>query len=468
MLKTHWLAFQSALRAVEVLLSAALFAVLFPFGPAAWPPVVDAEAASHLLLGLIACAAWPVSVAVLGFDASQRRETVAAILPRLAGAGLACTMALAATAFVLSAPVPPTRLFAFGACQFVALTLLRLVILGGLGEVRRHGRNIRNVVIVGSGPRAHEIRNSIAAHPTWGLRIIAFVDDYEFLDDGRGPIDPLHKIADLPGLFRDNVIDEVIVAFPRSLFASLVPVVDICSQAGVPMTIPSDLFGDYLPPPRVSHMGSLSGLTFAPVHHNRLHLGVKRACDVITAIVALVLSSPIIAVAAVAIRATSRGPVFFRQTRCGLHGRPFSMTKLRTMVVGAEEQQQALAAYNECDGPIFKMKNDPRVTRVGRFLRRWSIDELPQIWNVLLGEMSIVGPRPPVPAEVARYENFERRRLSMRPGITCTWQIQGRNEIGFADWVKLDVEYIDSWSISRDFEIMLRTVPAVLTGRGAS
>jgi lipopolysaccharide/colanic/teichoic acid biosynthesis glycosyltransferase len=195
---------------------------------------------------------------------------------------------------------------------------------------------------------------------------------------------------------------------------------------------------------------------------------VKRACDIVTAAVALALSSPIIAAAAVAIRATSRGPVFFHQTRCGLHGRPFQMIKLRTMVVDAEEQKQALAGDNECDGPVFKMKHDPRVTPVGRFLRRWSIDELPQIWNVLVGDMSIVGPRPPVPAEVALYETFERRRLSMRPGITCTWQVEGRNEIGFADWVKLDVEYIDGWSISRDIEIMLRTVPAVLSGRGAS
>jgi exopolysaccharide biosynthesis polyprenyl glycosylphosphotransferase len=456
------------LRTVEILLSAALFAVLFPSEAMVWPLVVTGEVASHLLLGFIACAAWPLSVALLGFEASQRRRDFAEILPGLVGAGLACTVILAAAAFVLSAPVAPSRPLVFGACQFVALTLLRLVILGGLGEIRRRGRNFRNVVIVGSGPRAHEIQQSIATHPTWGLRIIGFVDDYEFLDDDLEPIDPLHKLADLPGLFRDNVIDEVIVAYPRSLLASLGPVVDACSLAGVPMTIPSDLFGDYMPPPRVSYLGSLAGLTFAPVHHSRFKLGVKRACDIVTAAVALALSSPIIAAAAVAIRATSRGPVFFHQTRCGLHGRPFQMIKLRTMVVDAEEQKQALAGYNECDGPVFKMKHDPRVTPVGRFLRRWSIDELPQIWNVLVGDMSIVGPRPPVPAEVALYETFERRRLSMRPGITCTWQVEGRNEIGFADWVKLDVEYIDGWSISRDIEIMLRTVPAVLSGRGAS
>jgi FlaA1/EpsC-like NDP-sugar epimerase len=252
LLKTHWQAFRSLLRTVEILLSAALFAVLFPSEAMVWPLVVTGEVASHLLLGFIACAAWPVSVALLGFEASQRRRDFAEILPGLVGAGLACTVILAAAAFVLSAPVAPSRPLVFGACQFVALTLLRLVILGGLGEIRRRGRNFRNVVIVGSGPRAHEIQQSIATHPTWGLRIIGFVDDYEFLDDDLEPIDPLHKLADLPGLFRDNVIDEVIVAYPRSLLASLGPVVDACSLAGVPMTIPSDLFGDYMPPPRVS------------------------------------------------------------------------------------------------------------------------------------------------------------------------------------------------------------------------
>jgi lipopolysaccharide/colanic/teichoic acid biosynthesis glycosyltransferase len=166
------------------------------------------------------------------------------------------------------------------------------------------------------------------------------------------------------------------------------------------------------------------------------------------------------------IRLTSSGPVLFRQERCGLYGRRFEFLKLRSMQVDADERKPELLEHNEMDGPVFKMKRDPRITPAGQILRKWSIDELPQLWNVLRGDMSLVGPRPPLPDEVDRYSIFERRRLSMRPGITCLWQVGGRNEIGFDEWVKLDLEYIDSWSLLLDAEILLKTVPAVLRGTG--
>jgi lipopolysaccharide/colanic/teichoic acid biosynthesis glycosyltransferase len=171
---------------------------------------------------------------------------------------------------------------------------------------------------------------------------------------------------------------------------------------------------------------------------------------------------------AIAIKLTSKGPVFFRQGRVGLHGRPFNMFKFRTMVANAEALKEQLLARNEQTGPVFKMKNDPRVTPIGRFLRKHSIDELPQLINVLRGDMSIVGPRPPVPQEVARYQAWQRRRLSVRPGLTCIWQVSGRNQITFQDWMYLDMRYIDHWSITDDLNLILRTLPIVLTGRGAS
>ena len=171
--------------------------------------------------------------------------------------------------------------------------------------------------------------------------------------------------------------------------------------------------------------------------------------------------------AAIAIKATSDGPVFFRQMRCGKNGRPFRMVKLRTMSADAEERKAALMKLNEMEGPVFKMRHDPRITKVGAFLRRFSIDELPQFWNVLRGDMSLVGPRPPVPMEVAEYATFDRRRLSMRPGITCIWQVAGRNEISsFDDWVKMDLHYIDTWSLMSDLKILVATVPATLRGTG--
>jgi len=201
---------------------------------------------------------------------------------------------------------------------------------------------------------------------------------------------------------------------------------------------------------------------------SRLALRAKRVIDLVGSGLILLATAPVVAAAAVAIRLDSRGPVFFRQDRCGRDGRRFSMWKLRTMVVDAEKRRSELLDRNFMDGPVFKVAGDPRVTRVGRFLRRYSVDELPQLWNVLRGDMSLVGPRPPLPCEVEQYGSFERKRLSVRPGLTCEWQVSGRNQIGFEEWVRLDVDYIENWSLSRDVSLLVRTIPAVLRGDGAS
>jgi exopolysaccharide biosynthesis polyprenyl glycosylphosphotransferase len=181
----------------------------------------------------------------------------------------------------------------------------------------------------------------------------------------------------------------------------------------------------------------------------------------------LVLLSPLFLIIAALIKLTSSGPIFFKQVRCGLGGRKFAFYKFRSMIVDAEERKKGLEPLNEMSGPVFKIKDDPRITPVGRIIRKLSLDELPQLYNVLKGEMSLVGPRPPIPEEVQKYERWQRRRLSMRPGLTCLWQVNGRNEVDFEQWMKLDLEYIDNWSLGLDFKIMLRTIPVVLTGHGA-
>jgi len=195
----------------------------------------------------------------------------------------------------------------------------------------------------------------------------------------------------------------------------------------------------------------------------------KQALDLVGAMVLLLLSSPFMLLAALAVKWTSSGPVFFRQQRSGLNGRPFTMLKFRTMVTDAEQLKAELASFNEMDGPVFKVTNDPRVTPVGRWLRKWSVDELPQLWNVLRGEMSLVGPRPLPVDEIRRINDLaHRRRLSVKPGLTCLWQISGRNEVAsFKEWVRLDLEYIDNWSLWLDLKILLKTIPVVLTGAGA-
>jgi exopolysaccharide biosynthesis polyprenyl glycosylphosphotransferase len=194
---------------------------------------------------------------------------------------------------------------------------------------------------------------------------------------------------------------------------------------------------------------------------------VKRVTDLTGSMVALIMLSPVFVVAAILIKTTSRGPILFAQTRSGLNGRTFTLYKFRSMYRDAEARRAALASRNEMSGPVFKIKDDPRVTPVGRWMRRFSIDELPQFWNVLSGDMSLVGPRPPIPEEVKKYERWQRRRLSMKPGITCLWQVSGRNAVDFDDWMKLDLAYIDTWSLRLDVQILLRTVPVVITAKGA-
>jgi exopolysaccharide biosynthesis polyprenyl glycosylphosphotransferase len=420
------------------------------------------------LLALTACGivAWPLAVGQLGLNESQRRRPLTDVLFRLALATGISIAVVTVAAFLTAAPIARRLPLMFGVSQFVTLGLLRLLTLASLHAIRRAGRNFRDVLIVGTGPRAARLHRAIAQQADWGLRVAGFVDDRDVAVDPSLSDEPVHKLTEIHEILRDEIVDEVILACPLSMLSVFAPLVRVCAEAGVPVTLPSDLFGEDLPPPRVSNLGSVSALSFAPVHHSRTQLVVKRAVDLLGAFLLLVLTSPVMAVAALSVRATSPGPILFRQKRSGMYGRTFEFIKFRSMYADAEEQRQRLQRLNEMDGPVFKIKHDPRITPAGRILRKWSIDELPQLWHVLRGEMSLVGPRPPLPGEVEKYATFERRRLSMRPGITCLWQVSGRNEIGFDNWVKLDLEYIDSWSLLRDVEILVKTIPAVLKGSG--
>lgn len=216
---------------------------------------------------------------------------------------------------------------------------------------------------------------------------------------------------------------------------------------------------------KVSYLNQMPFLTFRNTPDNYLALKAKAIFDIAFSLGVLLGLSPIMLIIAALIKLDG-GPVFFKQKRMGLYGRNFGCFKFRTMVVNAEEIKEKLMDQNEQEGPVFKMKNDPRVTRVGRFLRKTSLDELPQFINVLLGDMSIVGPRPPIPSEVKQYIRWQSRRLSMKPGITCIWQVSGRNNIPFNEWMKLDMQYIDNWSLKLDFVILLKTVKVVVTGDG--
>ena len=469
MLKEHSSHLQSLLQTIDVAIAAAVFTgILLLPGMGTVELAMGNPGVRLLVLALISSLIWPLALERLGLYASQRLQNLPGVLTRLTAAGALATLVQCAAAFVVSAPVTAIFPLVCGLVQLVALALLRVGIFSSLRWLRVTGRNTRNVLIVGSGPRAGYVQRVIEQNPSWGLDIVGFIDDERPSSRITVDADQIHALGDMAAVLQAKVIDEVIVACPRSMLATIVDVVDACALAGVPITLLSDLFGDYLPAPRSTRFGSLPALSFAPVHHSRVKLTIKRGIDILGSTMLLALVAPILGAAALAIRLTSPGPIFFRQTRCGLNGRQFVMLKLRTMYVDADVRKAELLHLNEMTGPVFKMKNDPRITPVGRILRRLSIDELPQLWDVLRGDMSLVGPRPAVPLEVDEYATFERRRLSMRPGLTCIWQVNGRNEIGFDDWVRLDLEYIDTWNLTNDFKILAQTLPAVLGGEGAS
>jgi exopolysaccharide biosynthesis polyprenyl glycosylphosphotransferase len=244
--------------------------------------------------------------------------------------------------------------------------------------------------------------------------------------------------------------------------------IKLCERFGIPFALPAHPFRMDRARAENHHAvadGYLHFVTHAPRPHQ---MAVKRLFDIVSSGMGLLALSPLLVTVAVLIKLTSRGPIFFKQKRVGLHGKTFDMLKFRSMVVNAEELKAKLEALNEQTGPVFKIKNDPRITGIGRFIRKYSIDELPQLLNVLRGEMSVVGPRPPLPKEVEKYAAWQRRRLSVRPGLTCIWQVSGRNQISFEEWMYLDMQYIDNWSLMTDLSLILRTVPVVITGSGAS
>ena len=461
---------QTLLVAADALLTAGVYAVLL-LAPGMLDPAAEvgrAQIVRLVTVGIFVSLLWPISLHGFGLYESQRRRPLAEIVSRPLLAATVPAAFLVGVNWVIGAPVVLAFTLSCVGGQTLTVVGLRLVIFLGLRGIRRQGHNYRNLLIVGSGPRAVRALESVEQHPEWGLRVVGFADDSDVPVDPRIPLERIHKFIDFPDVLRHLVVDEVIVACPRSMLDQILPVVGVCAQVGVPVTLLSDLFGEVLPPPRVTRFDSLAALSFAPVHHSRTMLAIKRLIDVVGAAFLLVLAAPVIGVAALIIRRTSPGCAIYRQTRCGRNGRHFQMLKLRTMSVDAEGRKEELIELNEMDGPVFKIHDDPRVTPVGRVLRKSSLDELPQLWNVLKGEMSLVGPRPPIPDEVDQYAISQRRRLSMRPGLTCLWQVNGRNAIGFADWVKLDVEYIDNWSLGMDLKILAKTLPAVLTRTGAS
>ncbi len=354
----------------------------------------------------------------------------------------------------------------------IAVVASRLLLRYWLASARRRGHNLHHVLILGTNSRAVDFARMLEASPERGCRLLGFVDDeWDGLSAFRATG---YKIAcnydGLAEFLRRNVVDEVAIYLPlRSFYEHAAQMANLCEQHGILLRFDSDIFNLKIARPRAEVVDGTPQLTLHGSGLEGWAFLFKRSIDLIVSTIVLIVLSPLFLCVAALIKMTSPGPVFFGQKRVGLNKRHFTMYKFRTMVPDAERIQEELLHLNEMTGPVFKIKNDPRITPIGRFLRKTSIDELPQLFNVLLGDMSLVGPRAMSVRDYQLFnEDWQRRRFSVPPGITCLWQIHGRNAIPFEQWMEMDMQYIDKWSLWLDLKILARTIPAVLKGFGAA
>ncbi len=425
---------------------------------------------NYLWLSLAAIPVWWILLFFQDLYHSFRVLSYPVILWRLAKSAMAAAIILGTFVFIFQAKTYSRSLFGlYIIFSFILLSCARCGIKGVAHAVRRRGYNYRNVLIVGVNKSTAALIDRITAHPEWSFRVLGILANQppDFKQDGGVETPYLGDLQRLPELAENQVIDEIIICADGKDLGPINDTLLLCEEMGIRTHIVADFFTLSIAKTEFGYLQDIPLLTFTTTPHRNFHLLIKRLIDIVFSAAVLLLTSPLFVLIGILIKLDSPGPVFFTQIRVGLQKRTFKLLKFRSMVQNAEELLPELLAKNEMKGPVFKIRDDPRITRVGRWLRKTSLDELPQLVNVLLGDMSLVGPRPPLPSEVKKYARWQRRRLSMKPGITCTWQISGRNEIDFEEWMNLDLQYIDHWSLGLDFKILLKTIPAVLTFRGA-
>jgi len=423
---------------------------------------------TYLWLLLIIIPFWAVILPSMGLYRTERPYSIKTEIWKLLKAVILGTLILEAIIFMMKSIYISRLLIGFfGATNFVMLVVSKpffryaINILAEKGEMNR-------ILIVGTGKRAKELAKEIEGDKLLHMKILGFISENS---QTRASVingySVLGTIKDIPGIIEREVIDEVIFAVPRNMLDELENIFLHCDEIGVKTRVALNFSPKMVSKVSLENFKGTSLLTFSATPKNEFALLGKRILDILGSSLLLILTFPLFILISILIKATSKGPVFFKQIRCGLNGRRFIMYKFRTMVEGAENMKGDFEKMNVLSGPVFKIKRDPRITLIGRFLRRRSLDELPQLINILKGEMSFVGPRPPLPEEVEKYERWQRRRLSMRPGLTSLWQISGRNEIDFEEWMRLDLKYIDEWSFLNDIKIILKTIPVVILGKGA-
>ncbi|MBP9838451.1 MAG: sugar transferase [Proteobacteria bacterium] len=487
MLKTHWRIISWLQRLGDNLIIISAFLVSYFFRDYFFHLARNLNikgVSSSLVLApiesylVVIAAAWPIFnfvLEIMGGYRSMRLSSIWQLLKMSVAVTLLVFFFLGAILYFLKFDLSRSFVALFCILSGLGIFIERIVILQLLRFFRVRGKNFRNILIVGTGEQARNIFFEVTKEERFGLKVAGFVEVSNEKDSGYSKVYDLHArvIADpetYEEVLKKHAIDEVLftdVLENRELFKEFA---EIAVEEGVRVTVAADFFSLGIFQSDVSYFGETPLLHYAPsagAAESPAHL-VKRMIDVVISSLLLILLLPFLLFISLLIKLTSPGPIFFKQKRVGLNGRLFTLLKFRSMVKNAEELLATLTDRNEMNGPVFKITDDPRITPLGKFLRKYSLDELPQLFNVFVGDMSLVGPRPPLPTEVSRYRRKQRKRLSMRPGLTCTWQISGRNNIpDFEKWAELDLEYIDNWSLRRDLELLLKTIPVVISGSGA-
>jgi exopolysaccharide biosynthesis polyprenyl glycosylphosphotransferase len=416
---------------------------------------------------------WHSILLLCGLYQSRRMSTRRSeVYDTLAATGMSALCLMLAGELFTKNIVTPTFLGLFWLLSFGNIICVRLVIRQFLARARRRGKNVRLMLILGSNARAIQFAQRIEARPDLGYRILGFVDNE--WDGSKELHEAGYKVccefSSLAEFLRRNVVDEVASYLPlRSFYEHASQVAALCELHGILMRFDPDLFNSNASRSRTEDFEQELHIAPYGSEYEALPMVLKRLFDIVISFVLLIAFSPVFALAALLVKLTSPGPLFFAQERLGLNKRRFLTYKFRTMIPNAEQMIAQLEHLNEVSGPVFKIWNDPRVTPAGKFLRRTSIDELPQLFNVLKGDMSLVGPRPMAVRDYEGFsEDWQRRRFSVRPGITCLWQVNGRSSVSFQQWMELDMQYIEQWSFWLDFKILLQTIPAVMRGTGAA
>ena len=466
MIRRHYLWFRALLMGADALLATALLVGLsiWRFGEdwAVWWREIIPEPAAFVALFI---GTWLAVLTSTGLYRPRARWSLRSEAVDVVRATVVTALITLSVLFLFRLPdVSRLLLLVLFPALALGTILSRAVLRTVMERYRRRGRNLRYVLVLGAGPRGQAFAAKLEGHSQLGLRIMGFLDSDPAIAQGS-PWPLLGGLDELERILHAEVVDEVAICLHFSQWDLIDAIAALCEEEGKIVRIPMDVMDRAISAGRVEDLDGTPVFSLVSGPDRAMALAAKRSLDLLGAAMGLVLLAPLFAVIAVAIVAGDGRPVFFRQQRVGLHGRPFSVAKFRSMERDAAARRAELAHSNAVHGHAFKVEADPRVTRVGRFLRRTSLDELPQLWNVLLGQMSLVGPRPPLPDEVAGYDLWHRRRLSMKPGITGLWQVRGRRDPEFDRWVEADLEYIDKWSLWLDMQILVRTIPAAVQGR---